>query len=224
MRDLLKISELGAEAPEVSPWLEHDVPQRVELLLADQDPEGLSELGALGLSEEIKHAVRTANAAVLAFPGVPPSIDAVVVGGLPRTGTTYLQSILGVALGRRLLRGWEAYLPSSATKPELRVRAISEARARFAAARAVSPELHEMHPLDADGIEECTPLLQHSLECLQWAMMLDAPSYVAWLHATRRTAAYRIWAAQLNQVGDRSTRWLLKSPMPFFDYKSEERR
>src|SRR3546814_1396358 len=69
MRDLLKISELGAEAPEVSPWLEHDVPQRVELLLADQDPEGLSELGALGLSEEIKHAVRTANAAVLAFPG-----------------------------------------------------------------------------------------------------------------------------------------------------------
>src|SRR3546814_13303593 len=70
-----------------------------------------SELGALGLSEEIKHAVRTANAAVLAFPGVPPSIDAVVVGGLPRTGTTYLQSILGVALGRRLLRGWEAYLP-----------------------------------------------------------------------------------------------------------------
>src|SRR3546814_19510516 len=89
MRDLLKMSELGAEAPEVSPWLEHDVPQRVELLLADQDPEGLSELGALGLSEEIKHAVRTANAAVLAFPGVPPSIDAVVVGGLPRTGTTY---------------------------------------------------------------------------------------------------------------------------------------
>src|SRR3546814_11137946 len=54
MRDLLKISELGAEAPEVSPWLEHDVPQRVELLLADQDPEGLSELGALGRSEEIK--------------------------------------------------------------------------------------------------------------------------------------------------------------------------
>src|SRR3546814_9241563 len=77
-----------------------------------------------------------------------------------------------------------------------------------------------MHPLDADGIEECTPLLQHSLECLQWAMMLDAPSYVEWLHATRRTAAYRIWAAQLNQVGDRSTRWLLKSPMHFCDYRS----
>src|SRR3546814_16753993 len=77
-----------------------------------------------------------------------------------------------------------------------------------------------MHPLDADGIEECTPLLQHSLECLQWAMMLDAPSYVEWLHATRRTAAYRIWAAQLNQVGDRSTRWLLKSLMHFCDYRS----
>src|SRR3546814_16243936 len=75
MRDLLKISELGAEAPEVSPWLEHDVPQRVELLLADQDPEGLSELGALGLSEEINHAVRTATAAVLEFTGAPPSID-----------------------------------------------------------------------------------------------------------------------------------------------------
>src|SRR3546814_19223359 len=67
MRDLLKISELGAEAPEVSPWLEHDVPQRVELLLADQDPEGIRELGALGLHEELKHAVPTAKPAVLAF-------------------------------------------------------------------------------------------------------------------------------------------------------------
>src|SRR3546814_18579384 len=130
----------------------------------DQDPEGLSELGALGLSEEIKHAVRTANAAVLAFPGVPPSIDAVVVGGLPRTVTTYLQSILGVALGRRLLRGWEAYLPSSATKPELRVRAISEARARFATARAVSPDHPAIHPLAADGTAACTTLHPHHPE------------------------------------------------------------
>jgi len=220
MRELLQISALVAEATEASPWLTHDVPRRVELLLADQDPHGLSELGALGLSEEIKHAARTANAALLAFPAVPPPIDAVVVGGLPRTGTTYLQSVLGEALGRRLLRGWEAYLPSAASNPELRAGAIAEARARFAAARSVSPELHEMHPLDADGIEECTPLLQHSLECLQWAMMLHAPSYVKWLLAPRRTTAYRIWGAQLNQIGQSGTRWLLKSPMHFCDYRS----
>src|SRR3546814_17871034 len=127
----------------------------------------------------------------------------------PFPSTPLFRAIRGVAVGRRLLRGWEAYLPSSATKPELRVRAISEARARFAAARAVSPELHEMHPLDADGIEEFTPLLQHSLECLQWAMLLAAPSYVECLPATRRTAAYRTQAVHLTPVTTRRNQKLL---------------
>lgn len=213
-----RIDDLVPEGLPTSFWSETILPRRIELLTSDLDTQSLSELGAIGLAEEFSHAARVAATAAANYPDPPQVGDPLIIGGLPRTGTTYLQGLLSTATGRRTLYGWEAYDPRGASDPARRSIVAQEAADRFRAALEVAPRLYVMHPLSADGIEECTPLLQHSFECLQWAMMFDCPSYLDWLADASLEQAYRLWSAQLHQIDPNADSWLLKSPMHCCDY------
>lgn len=212
------LNTLVPEGVAKSTWSETILPLRLELLTSELDQTRLSELGAIGLTVEFAHCARVGSAAVAAFYEPAPLTDVVVIGGLPRTGTTFVQELLSTATGRRTLRGWEAYDPGAVPDPTQHARAIREARDRFSAALAVAPQLYAMHPLSAEGLEECTPLLQHSFECLQWAMMFDCPTYLDSLLDASLSEGYRVWSAQLQQIDAPDTSWLLKSPMHCCDY------
>jgi hypothetical protein len=206
------------QAPVSSRWEGEIFPQLYELLAEGLSSPSLSELGRAGLAEEFTHCLRVAVAADL-FVSSGQSPEGVVIGGLPRTGSTFLQSALSDVVPFRVLRGYEAFDPVTvlAGQPEV---ARKRARQRFDAARSVAPRLDLLHPLDADGPEECTPLLQHTFECLQWAMMMDCPSYCDWLIGSSRRHAYRLWLSQLRMIDAKARWWILKSPMHMCDYPS----
>jgi len=75
-----------------------------------------------------------------------------------------------------------------------------------------------VHPVEADGPEECIPLLLRTLVTWAWTLYGHLPSYRAWLAAQPPEvldASYRFHCLQLRILqGPRrdGRRWLLKSP------------
>lgn len=189
----------------------------LELLCADLGSASLSELGAIGIEIELDHALDVLLACEVAVPDPPPISRPVIVGGLPRTGTTYLHRLLLACTGGAAPLGWEAHTPTARREGSCSA-AIVEATARFDAAADLSPRLDRLHHLDALEPEECTPLLQHSLQCLQWGLMLHAPTYVDSLLDDPVDHAYREWARQLTAIDDSQMYWVLKSPMHLYGY------
>lgn len=193
--------------------------ERLALVGADDPLPRMSELGRLAFEVELTHAAQV-TAAVAAVR--PPPLDAVVIGGLPRTGTTLLFRLLDVMTGRRSLSTWEAHSPHLAHGPAAVV-AQREATDRFELVREIAPKVHAMHGLDASGPEECTPLLAHALESVQWGIMAHSPTYLDWLADATLATGYHRWAQQLAVV-DPGARWLLKCPFHVNDYASLARQ
>ncbi len=186
---------------------------RLALVGADDPLPRMSELGRLAFEVELDHALTVTEAAAR-VPVAP--VDAVVVGGLPRTGTTLLLRLLGQLTTRRPVATWEAHSPhlcrTGATEEARR-----EATDRFALVREIAPKVHAMHALDPEAPEECTPLLAHALTSVQWGIMGHCPSYVDEVLGSSLADGYRLWAQQLTLV-DPTARWLLKCPFHVNDY------
>ena len=179
----------------------------------------LSEVGEIGVAVELAHAVET-----IAL-GVPDGGDtaaspirAVVIAGLPRSGTTYFLHVMSMMSPLRTLEGWEAQYPYCRRHGTVESAKAATAE-RFDAAPAIAPRLQELHSLSAAGPEESTPLLQNTLECIQWAIMFRLPNYVTWLIDRSRTSkAHLGWRDQLHAIDPGCNSWLLKSPLHGLDY------
>lgn len=203
---LLADRDLGAEEAE-----------RLELLAADDPLARMSPLGRVAIEAELTHALAVRRPAERA-PAV--TVDAVVIGGLPRTGTTLLLRLLDVMTERRALLGWEAFGPDRSAGGGDETAAVRrEARDRVEAVRQIAPKVHAMHALDADRPEECTPLLAHALESIQWGIMAHCPTYVDWLLDAPLDRGYDLWARQLALVAPGAP-WLLKCPFHLNDYRA----
>ena len=141
-----------------------------------------------------------------------------VVTGLPRTGTTLLQRLLSLDADARPLLTWEAMWPA----PLSRRRGGEDSRIRYARrlvrlTRRFLPGVDRMHPLDAEGPEECTRLLESSFRWNFLSIETRLPAYAAWVEEQGpgfMLAAYRWYATQLQvlQGQGRPGRWILKSP------------
>jgi hypothetical protein len=199
-------------------WLERGVGTQLASLLEGLDVAALSDVGRVGLLAELRHSLGVLGCIPVPFHRV--ALDApVIVCGLPRTGSTLVHHLLAGRLVRhRVLRGFEAYDPVAGSDPHRSDQAAFACDQRFAAAREISPRLSGMHQLSSEGLEECTPLLQRSLACLQWSMMFDVSDYTEQLVGGDHSAAYEVWLAQLDVLAPKETRWLLKSPLHILDY------
>jgi Sulfotransferase family len=152
--------------------------------------------------------------------------DPVVIGGLPRTGTTLVQGLLGTVKGVRLLTPAEAVYPTAkweaarVGKGSALGEAELAARLRQQALKDLSPEVYGMHRLDQFGFEECTPILASTNHCLQLGMMFPAPAYLAWLLGQPSGRAHFAWATSIGVLPlEANTTWVLKSPLHFLDYE-----
>lgn len=147
-----------------------------------------------------------------------PPRSPLVVTGLPRTGTTLLQRLLSLAPDARPLRAWEAMWPAPISKAhggeDSRVR---HARRLVWITRRLLPGIDAIHPLDPQGPEECTRLLESSFRWDFFAIESRLPGYAAWMRRQGpdfMVPAYRWYATQLQVLQARGPagRWVLKSP------------
>lgn len=143
-----------------------------------------------------------------------------IVTGLPRTGTTLLQRLLSLDPAARPLLAWEAMWPAPLSGrrragPDPRIR---HARRLVRMTRRVLPGIDRLHPLDPEGPEECTRLLDSAFRWGYLAIDRRLPEYAAWLESQgpgAMEAAYRWYALQLRVLeGQRPApdHWVLKSP------------
>ena len=143
----------------------------------------------------------------------------IFVLGFPRTGTTLLFNLLAQDPAARPLLGWEAFqpLPPGAVRPGRRDPRIDEYARKLRGMDYLAPYLRKLHPMTAEGPEECNLLLMRSLVTWFFGMQYRVPSYTEWLWSCPRSvheATYRLHRDQLRilQAQNRGGHWLLKSP------------
>jgi hypothetical protein len=213
-----QLSSLPAGEPS-APWADP-----LRHLLSDLANDArLTAFGVFLAREELGRYARTAAALDQSFGSQRP-IDhpAIVIGGLPRTGTTLLQELLALDGDNRALRNWETYepLPPLSGARASVTESQRHARERLAVFDRMAPEFRDIHPMSYDGPEECNALLAHTLASIQFPIMFKAPRYSEWLLGADLSPFYAAHAALLNGLPwpTGGERWVLKSPMHLLAY------
>ena len=148
--------------------------------------------------------------------GAVPEKKAIVITGLPRTGTTLFHNILAADPRHGTLRLWQALRPVPAASEAERRERVERAGAWLDGFYEAVPAFRAIHALKPDGPEECDALLQNSFASQHFADMFGAPHYSAWLEQAPLWAEYRHYARQLrvleSDIEKDAERWVLKSP------------
>ncbi|MEU0070400.1 sulfotransferase [Streptomyces sp. NPDC006332] len=136
----------------------------------------------------------------------------VFVVGLPRTATTLTHGVLSLSDEHRCPRLWELLAPGLEPSPPERRKAITSARRMLDGTYLLTPRFRDIHPMTAEGPEECTFLLPHALVPLSQAHL---PEYHARQFERDFVPDYRHLkeCLQVLQYGRPRSRWILKSPM-----------
>ncbi len=134
----------------------------------------------------------------------------IVITGLPRSGTSFLHSILARHAALLAPRTWQVIDPLPDDADASRARVSRELRFF---GRLV-PDLLKLHPLSADAPQECSEILGHVFRSLRYETTFSVPTYRAWLASHGLEPAYRFHRRFLQHLqGERPTgRWVLKSP------------
>lgn len=203
-------------------WGDLEFTQALELLLAScREMDALTPLGWRVLrSVALRHLHNRLliHAFLRSHPGVAdrPLPGAIVITGLPRTGTTVLQNLLALDPGSRFLRLWEALRPVPPQDEAARAALIGKSRSWLEQFYESVPGFRTIHPLGAEGPEECDALLQNSFASQHFDDMFDAPAYSHWLSSADLTPQYSHYALQLRVLSSSDPKpapWVLKSPL-----------
>ncbi len=200
----------------------------LQALLTALDREGkLSDVGRQILDERIIDLLKNRLVVEEYYRNFPQIADEkierpIVIVGLPRTGTTLLQRILGCDQRLYPLLWWETRFPAPLAvvppgQPDPR---IERARAEVAGMLEAMPKLKAIHPLDAEAPDEEGMLLEHSFHAF-FDAYADIPGYTDWMWDNDQTPAYAYLKRMLKflqwQKRNRSEiaslgRWVLKTP------------
>lgn len=194
----------------------------LELLLAScRETNTLTALGWRVLHSSVLRHLRNRlelQAFLRARPGVAddPLPDAIIVTGLPRTGTTVLHNLLAQDPSNRFLRLWEALRPLPPRSNAERADRIERSRSWLERFYELVPGFRRIHPLAPEGPEECDALLQNSFASQHFEDMFDAPGYSDWLAGAALTREYSHYALQLRVLASEEPEkagWVLKSQL-----------
>ncbi|GAA1264477.1 sulfotransferase [Sphaerisporangium rubeum] len=151
----------------------------------------------------------------------------IVVAGLVRSGTSFLQRLMAEDPGLRFIPFWEMVNPlpfGDAAEP------VPDPDPRIAAGARIirymhrsSPEMVKMHEMDNEAAEEELGILAMGFCSMQFeatAPML--PDYMKWYTGTDHTAGYAYLRRVLQAMAwirPTGRRWLLKSPQHMEQFK-----
>lgn len=130
--------------------------------------------------------------------------------GLPRTGSTYLFNMLGATNAFRTMTHWETQKIASA-KPDFLRR--FEAKLMLGVMHHMAPGFRTVHEILLDGPEECTRPVMNCFVSQSLPGIFHIPRYNDYLETADYLPTYEFYHKQLQVMGSRGKRWLLKSPI-----------
>jgi hypothetical protein len=123
---------------------------------------------------------------------LPPPIFVV---GWPRTGTTFLHTLLAQDPASRTIPYWESFDPLPPEQgPDRRAAKVDRMLAQLA---RFAPAYQAIHPMTGDAPEECVALFMNVFRTLQFDIQYRIPGYVEWLLAQDAGVAYAGYRRQL---------------------------
>jgi hypothetical protein len=149
-----------------------------------------------------------------------PIEQPIFIAGLPRSGTTFLHSLLAQDRANLVPSVWQLIHPYPLGRP----RAGSDMRPRRVARQlrifgVLAPEFRHMHPIDATSPQECSEITAHIFASLRFDTTYHIPSYRRWLDENGHLDAYRFHKRFLQHLQHQSPqigRWVLKCPDHIF--------
>jgi len=147
--------------------------------------------------------------------------EPVFVTGLPRSGTTIMQEILGADPTSRVVKMWEAKYPCPPPRPDDSAPdpRVAKADAIATMQDRITPEWAAMHKVGGDLPVECIEFTYASFLSDAFSASFQVPTYSQYVANT--DPAYGFWwhkrVLKLLQSTGRPGRWLLKGPthLPF---------
>jgi Sulfotransferase family len=162
------------------------------------------------------HAEETKAPEILEEPIERP----IFIAGLPRSGTTFLHSILAQDPANLAPCIWQVihpYPPEEAGgRVDRRPRQVARQLRLFA---MLAPEFRRMHPVHAGSPQECSEITAHIFASLRFDTTYRIPSYRRWLDQTGHLEAYRFHRRFLQHLSHQASatgRWVLKCPDHIF--------
>jgi hypothetical protein len=144
-----------------------------------------------------------------------PVTKPIFISGLPRSGTTFLHSLLAEDPANLVPRVWQLihpYPPRNPHGPDLRLRRVARQLRLFG---LLAPDFGRMHPINANSPQECSEITAHVFASLRFDSTYYIPSYRNWLDETGHLDAYRFHRRFLQHLQHQTAsggRWVLKCP------------
>jgi Sulfotransferase family len=145
-----------------------------------------------------------------------PIARPIFISGLPRSGTTFLQSILAQDPANLVPRVWQLIHPypprNSSARRDRRPWRVARQLQLFG---LLAPDFRRMHPIDARSPQECSEITAHVFASLRFDTTYRVPSYRHWLDTTGHFDAYRFHRRFLQHLQHQAAeggRWVLKCP------------
>ena len=114
----------------------------------------------------------------------------IFISGLPRSGTTFLHSILAEDPANVVPRVWQLIHPYPSNGPSRDVAQLKVAR-QLRLFGLLAPDFRRMHPINAVSPQECSEITAHVFASLRFDTTYRIPSYRHWLDETGHLEAYR---------------------------------
>src|SRR5947199_1748043 len=137
--------------------------------------------------------------------------------GLPRSGTTLLQTLLTVDQNHRSPLMWEVMMPSPPTRTGEK-RRIQRARQSCNFFNWLAPTFRYVHAVGAELPQECVGLMTPTFLSDQFDTMYYVSSYRAWFFQQDLRPVYEYHRRFLQHLNFRrpAHRWILKAPTHMF--------
>ncbi|MBU6296715.1 MAG: sulfotransferase [Alphaproteobacteria bacterium] len=139
----------------------------------------------------------------------------IFITGLPRSGSTFLHTLLSLDPANAVPRAWELIYPYPDRRRLLRAdRRRRRVEHQFRVFRSLAPGIEGMHPLSADAPQECTDITAQVFQSLRFDTTYRIPSYQRWIDEHGHDASYRFHRRFLQHLDCQSPgrQWVLKSP------------
>jgi Sulfotransferase family len=163
-------------------------------------------------------AEENAAPAILDRPVTAP----LVIAGLPRSGTTFLHSLLMEDHANLVPRVWQLIHPYPLRRDrehngaDRRQQRVARQLQMF---KILAPQFHHLHPIEASSPQECSEVTAHVFASLRFDTTYRVPSYRRWLDGTGHLDAYRFHKRFLQHLQHQhpvAGRWVLKCPDHIF--------
>jgi hypothetical protein len=139
----------------------------------------------------------------------------IFITGLPRSGSTFLHTLLAQDPANAVPRFWQLMYPHPAPGRFSRAdRRKARVERQLRIFRRLSPGLEGLHPLEADAPQECTEITAQIFQSLRFDTTHRVPAYQSWLETHGHHDAYRFHRRFLRHLdaAEPGRRWVLKCP------------